>query len=260
MSISEIPTEVVNLTSQITGIRFPRQGYTSDVGIIESEQGLFVLKRTKGEQFGSWLRQEVLVLDSLANTNLPVPRVHLYLEHRRPNECWALFDYLAGETLRQVLAQERNFDRRHEAIFNFGCILSKIHATPCPDVLKREVPWIDRMLLQAKFNLEHYPVDGNEELLNRLIADKPEPIKQTLIHGDFTIDNVLVKAGEITGVIDWSGGAFGDPRCDVSLAIRPKPDVFRDQTEADIFFKGCGGRTIIDEDFTYFAEGLYEFF
>lgn len=92
------------------------------------------------------------------------------------------------------------------------------------------------------------------------MTNKPNPITETLIHGEFTIDNVLVKASEIVGVIDWGGGAFGDPRYDVSLAIRPKPRLFEDQADVDIFFKGYGAKNITDEDFTYFAEGLYEFF
>lgn len=258
--MNEIPNEITNFMGQIRQIRFPQQGDTSDVGIIASEQGLFVLKRTRGRQFRSWLHHEVLVLDALANTDLPVPRGHLYVEHDLQNQSWAVFYYLEGDTLRQVLSQERDCERRQETIMNFGGILAKIHATPCPNVLRSETEWLDRTLLQAKFNLEHYLVDGDNELLCRLMTNKPNPIAETLIHGDFTIDNVLVKDGEIVGVIDWGGGAFGDPRYDVSLAIRPKPRLFKDQADVDIFFKGYGVKNITDEDFTYFAEGLYKFF
>jgi aminoglycoside phosphotransferase (APT) family kinase protein len=93
-----------------------------------------------------------------------------------------------------------------------------------------------------------------------LFTDKPQPVTQTLIHGDFTIDNVLVHDGEISGVIDWSEGAFGDSRCDAALAIRPKPNVFQDYLDVDIFFEGYGEKILTDDDFTYFAEGFYEFF
>lgn len=61
-------------------------------------------------------------------------------------------------------------------------------------------------------------------------------------------------------MIDWSGGAFGEPRCDAALAIRPKPRVFQDQLDVDIFFEGYGEKILTEDDFTYFAEGLYEFF
>jgi aminoglycoside phosphotransferase (APT) family kinase protein len=259
IQINDIPSEIRNLTGKIKAIRYPRQGYTSDVGIVESEQGMFVLKRTQGQRFCSWLRREVYVLKSLAFTKLPVPRVHLYMEQEARNQCWAVMDYLEGEPLRQVLFREKNRERRHETIFNFGRILSEIHATQCPNEIRGDVPWLDNMLRQAKFNLDTYRVAGNEELLNRLVTHRPIPIAQTLIHGDFTIDNVLVRDGRITGVIDWSSAAFGDPRYDLSLAIRPKPNAFQNRCDADAFFAGYGKRPITDQDFAYFV-GLYEFF
>ena len=52
-----------------------------------------------------------------------------------------------------------------------------------------------------------------------------------------TIDNVLVHNGEVTGIIDWSGGAFGDPRYDVSLAIRPKHHIFEWESDKLCFFE-----------------------
>ncbi len=70
----------------------------------------------------------------------------------------------------------------------------------------------------------------------------------------------MVSNGSITGVIDWSGGAYGDPRYDVSLAIRPKPNVFVNERDKQIFFEGYGGTIIDKDDYNYFANGLYEFF
>lgn len=258
--MNEIPDEIMELAGQIKNMRFPQQGDTSDVGIIECNHGMFVLKRSHGEQYCAWLRRETHVLNALSNVNLPVPRVHLVLQQEK--QCWAVLDYLEGETVREALSRERDRDKRHEIIYNFGRMLAKIHGSPCPDGIKGDggVHWLDQMLIQANFNLDNYPVDGDEELLHRLMADKPQPITQTLIHGDFTIDNVLVHEGKVTGVIDWSGGGFGDPRYDVSLAIRSNPNAFQDQTDRDTFFEGYGKQIITDEDYTYFADGLYEFF
>ncbi|NJP39269.1 aminoglycoside phosphotransferase family protein [Alkalicoccus luteus] len=79
------------------------------------------------------------------------------------------------------------------------------------------------------------------------------------MHGDFTIDNVLIHGGRITGIIDWAGAAYGDPRYDVALAVRPKPSVFT-QEDAAAFYKGYGKTALSNNEFHYFAEGLYEFF
>lgn len=64
----------------------------------------------------------------------------------------------------------------------------------------------------------------------------------------------------VTGVIDWSGGAHGDPRYDLSLAIRPKPNAFESERDKQIFFKGYRGKMIDDDVYDYFVNGLYEFF
>jgi aminoglycoside phosphotransferase (APT) family kinase protein len=258
--LHEIPNEIIDNLGTVKNIKFPRQGDTSNVGIIESTRGCFVIKRTKGEQYCSWLSEEVHVLNCLRNTKLPIPNVYQVVEQKNENQAWALLQYFEGETLRQALFNEKNTDKKHEMIFNFGVILSNIHSTQCPNELIGDSVWLDEMLKRAEFNLKHYFVDGTAELLQFLKMNKPLPIKNTLIHGDFTIDNVLVYDGKITSIIDWSGGGFGDPRYDISLAIRPKPNAFEIQSDIDIFCEGYGKKFLGEQEYKYFSEGLYEFF
>ena len=225
--IEEISNEIKDYLNGIHSIWFPPQGSTSDVGIIENNQGSYVLKRAKGEWFCSWLKKEVLVLNCLAEeTTLPVPKIKIFVEQKQKMQSWALMEFIAGETLRTVLNKENNREKRREIIYKFGHILSQIHATPCPSKLMHNQSWLDQML----------------------------------IHGDFTIDNVLVFNGEITGIIDWSGGAYGDPRYDVSLAIRPKPNAFQNESDKQAFFEGYGKKIIDHRIYDYYVNGLYEFF
>ncbi len=259
--IDEIPIEITEYVNKINSIRFPRQGHTSDVGLIENNQGFYALKRTKGELFCSWLNREIAVLNCLTNqTKLPVPKVKKFVEQENQRESWALLEFLEGETLRIALLTEKTKAKREEMIFNFGAFLFQIHQTPCPKELIYEQKWIDKMLDQAEYNLENDKVDGNEKLLDKIKTNKPNYDKQTLIHEDFTIDNVLVSNGVITGVIDWGSGAYGDPRYDVSLAIRPKPNAFENEIDRTIFFEGYGEKIIDDDIYNYFVNGLYEFF
>lgn len=259
--IDEIPSEIKEYLNKIHSIKFPRQGYTSDVGLIENNKGVYALKRTKGELFCSWLNREVSVLNCLTDqAKLPVPKVKKFVEQNNKRDSWALLEFLEGETLRTALFSEKNKAKRQEMIFNFGALLFQIHTTPCPKELICEQKWIDHMLNQAEYNLKNYKVDGNEKLLEYIKTNKPNLYKQTFIHGDFTIDNVLVSNGVITGVIDWGSGAYGDPRYDVSLAIRPKPNAFKHEIDKVIFFEGYGEKIIDDNVYDYFVNGLYEFF
>ncbi|ULL17155.1 aminoglycoside phosphotransferase family protein [Paenibacillus sp. H1-7] len=259
--LDELPSEIIEYAGTITSLTFPRQGYTSDVAIIEGSRGRFVVKRSKVEPYSSWLSQEVHVLNGLRSTELPIPEVYRFAEQKNEKQVWALLPFFEGETLRQTLMKERNTDKKHEIIYHFGAVLSTVHSTPCPDALiSSDSVWLEDMLSKAEYNLTHYSVDGTAELLVMLKMKKPLPTCQTLIHGDFTIDNVLVNNGKITSIIDWSGGGYGDPRYDLSLAIRPKPSAFEVQSEIDAFFEGYGKKSLTEQEYSYFAEGLYEFF
>jgi aminoglycoside phosphotransferase (APT) family kinase protein len=115
------------------------------------------------------------------------------------------------------------------------------------------------MLDEAADNLARFPVDGNPALLDWLRQHRPPPVLQTLIHGDFTLDNVLVQDGQVTGIIDWSKGALGDPRYDLALATRPDDGVFQSPGDLRAFSTGYGGEPLSVEIQEYFV-GLYEFF
>lgn len=261
IQVDEIPEEIREFLKKLDSIKFPRQGYTSNVAIIRNHQGSFALKRTKGDWYCSLLKKEVSVLNCLTKeTKLLIPKVKLFVEQKQNRQCWALFEYIQGETVRIALKDEKNKETRQETIFNFGKFLADIHSTPCPNELIHNKNWLGQMISQARNNLINNEVDGTKELLEKVEKNKPDNYKQTLIHGDYTIDNVLVFNREITGVIDWGSGAYGDPRYDVSLAIRPKPNVFEKEIEKQIFFEGYGENIIDDKIYEYFVNGLYEFF
>jgi len=171
ISKEEIPNEVIKDLGAISNINFPRQGHTSDVGIIDSENGLFVLKRTRGEQYSEWLRKESSILECLSQTHLRVPKVYQFIQHQDDNEgiqSWLLMEYLQGETIRKILTHENDPDTRYNILFDFGRRLRELHSTPCPDELKSGEKWLDIMLKQAEYNLEHYKVDGTTALLEKL--------------------------------------------------------------------------------------------
>lgn len=261
INLNEIPVEIMKYVGNIHSITFPRQGYSSNVGIIECDSGKFALKRTKGEKDNAQLRKEVTRLRSLKfQTDLSVPKVHLFEEQSTQKECWALLQFFEGETIRTALLNEQNKTKRHEILFHFGEALAKIHATPCPTEIKAKDQWLNNMLIQAAYNLENFEVDGNEILLNQITSTPLQIERQKLIHGDFTIDNVLIQDGLVTGIIDWGSAAFGDPRFDVALAIRPKPYAFQEAIDKEIFFEGYGENVIDEKSYDYYVNGLYEFF
>jgi aminoglycoside phosphotransferase (APT) family kinase protein len=63
---------------------------------------------------------------------------------------------------------------------------------------------------------------GYAELVARLAAGLPESAEGTLVHGDFRLDNTLVRLGtpaSIAAVVDWEMSTLGDPLADLGLTL-----------------------------------------
>jgi aminoglycoside phosphotransferase (APT) family kinase protein len=61
-----------------------------------------------------------------------------------------------------------------------------------------------------------------EEVGARLGERLPEPLPETVVHGDFRLGNTMVAPDEpsrIVAVLDWEMGAIGDPRADVGYLL-----------------------------------------
>ena len=62
-------------------------------------------------------------------------------------------------------------------------------------------------------------LSGADELHRRLAARLPVEGVPAVVHGDFRLDNLLVKGNEVAAVIDWEMATVGDPLTDVGLLL-----------------------------------------
>ncbi|MCS7061362.1 MAG: aminoglycoside phosphotransferase family protein [Anaerolineae bacterium] len=268
LNLDDLPVDVRRALGEVRAIRLLPQGMTSAVALVETDGGPRVLKRARGVLYADWLHNEYRALIALAETDLPIPtpRAFVRVENKIVPESWLAMDYLAGRPLCDALADVASSSQRAALLCAFGETLARIHATPAPASIPRPTPsWIEFMLEEAGENLEHFDVDGTPELLARVRgqfqAGQIAPLPPTLIHGDYTLDNVLVEGERVTGVIDWSGCAIGDRRHDVALATRPEDGVFEGTqrlTDLEAFFNGYGAEYDLNE--LQFFVDLYEFF
>lgn len=61
------------------------------------------------------------------------------------------------------------------------------------------------------------PIHGIEELAADLESSMPIQVDSTIVHGDFRLDNCLVRNGDIEAVLDWEMSTLGDPLSDLGL-------------------------------------------
>ena len=56
----------------------------------------------------------------------------------------------------------------------------------------------------------------------RLAAELPEPLPETVVHGDYRLGNLMVerhRPDRVQAVLDWEMGAIGDPRADLGYML-----------------------------------------
>lgn len=226
----DMPAPVRAILPPVFSLVEPPQGELSDVAFVRSaDQHDIVVKHSANPVYAQWLEREAKVLRALESTNLPVPQVIAH--HIDGDAQWLLMTRIPGDSGWTALAQASAAERR-ALLRALGDMLARIHATPVPDALSDAdaTPWLER-----------HRVDAEEVALeDDLLASfgPPSPEVRTFIHGDFTLDNVLLCEGRVSGVIDWSGCGAGDPRFDIALALATSPELVLQPADHEAFFSG----------------------
>jgi aminoglycoside phosphotransferase len=255
---NDIPPALRRFVPPGARLTYPRQGMTSEVAFVDGEPQC-VIKRCRDPIYLEWLSREHRVLRALADSALPVPRALGYTEadkNEQRREAWLVMSRLDGRPLWNAMLHASS-ERRGHLLQRLGKLLKQLHTTPVPISLRSNSSWIDRMLAEARENLTW--CDGTSELLADLHHRRPEPVREVLIHGDLALDNVLLAADDAMSLIDWSGGAQGDPRCDIGLALSTEPEIKLRESELAAFFEGYGGAPL-DRATRRWFQDLYEFF
>jgi aminoglycoside phosphotransferase (APT) family kinase protein len=248
---SKFETEI----GKITAIKqMPEQGCTSEVHLIETPEHYYILKSSFKDKYRAWLKSEAEVLRDGRYGNIPLPAFHAFFEEKGASHL--IMSYVDGISLTSALKNACSETENKKLITSFGEFLNRLHEAG-PFSPEKEHSWLENQLVLARNYLDSGQSEGDMNLLERMIAHKPDPVHQTIIHGDCTTDNVLVVDGKVGVFIDVAGMTFGDPRYDEALAIREFLD-HPDYMEA--FYQGYTRHRITKEEYEYFEEGLYMFF
>jgi aminoglycoside phosphotransferase (APT) family kinase protein len=236
--------------------RLAEQGCTSEVCRISTNEHSCILKSSIKEKYREWLAAEARVLEILnQNSSISVPIFYGFFE--QDDSSHLLMSYEKGITLTSALRQAVSFSEKRRLITSFGSFLQELHDYKPHDSFIKSEDWLDTQLRRAEAYVENGQTDGTLDLLEVLRNNRPKHVKQTMIHGDCTTDNVLVVNGQVKMFIDVAGMTVGDPRYDEALAVGR----FMENLELlNAFYKGYTHYKINKEEYQYFDEGLYTFF
>jgi aminoglycoside phosphotransferase (APT) family kinase protein len=175
--------------------------------------------------------REFRVLTGLSQTPVPVARpVAFCADAEVIGAPFYLMEYVPGVVLRTrqdtaVLAEPQ----ARQLSEGLADMLAAIHGVDVEATglsgLGRGAGYLRRQLdrWQRQWDLSaSREVPGYADLVARLTEALPAEGETTLVHGDFRLDNVLVKVEpqpRITAVVDWEMATLGDPLADLGLTL-----------------------------------------
>ena len=256
--LTELPPELVQHLPRAARLTFPRQGKTSDVAFAEGDGRVVVVKRCAHRVYLDWLRREQVALRVLASSGLPLPRFIAYAETETAGQPvgWLLMSRLAGAQFLGA-AMVASPSLQQSMYRRLGELVRRLHDTPVPADLEREASWVSRQIEQARSNLPW--CDGTAAGLVELERTRPPRVLETLIHGDRSLDNVLIDEQGALHLIDWADGGPGDPRHDVALALQARPELELSAEALEAFAAGYGGAPADEATRDWFVR-LYDYF
>jgi aminoglycoside phosphotransferase (APT) family kinase protein len=223
------------------------------------------------------MAREYRVLDALAGTAVPVPRVLARCDDESVNGApFYVMELVDGVILRNDadMAELSRHDARRcsEALVD---VLAAIHAVDYEAVglsaFGRPDGYLERQVRRWGEQWERSKtreLPEIDEIARRLHAALPESAPPTIVHGDYRLDNTMLAPddpGRIVAVLDWEMATLGDPLADVGLFLlywgRPEAQFvatgaaissergFLDRDEVVDRYARATGRALDDLDF-----------
>lgn len=177
------------------------------------------------EQRGATLGEtppEAPLLTAAAAAGVPVPAVIAHeQDDPRLGASWWVVESLTGTTDPKAILAGDGVPAPDVLLDDIARVLVAVHRMPADPQLARPVgdalgllrDWHDRLG-------QPHPVF--ELAFRRLAATgPPAPARQTFVHGDFRMGNLMVSGDGVTGVLDWELAHLGDPVEDLGWLCVP---------------------------------------
>lgn len=169
--------------------------------------------------------RESRVIAALRGTGVPVPSTVVTCGD--PDVIGAPFfvmEYVEGDIVRTSQAVVEMGDQALEAARSLVDVLAALHSVDPASVgladFGRPQGFMARQVRRWTAQLEasrSRELPGLDELARRLAEAVPEPRSTAVLHGDYRLDNCLLRKGQVMAVLDWEMATIGDPLADVSL-------------------------------------------
>jgi aminoglycoside phosphotransferase (APT) family kinase protein len=236
--VEDLPDDILTTTGEIRHISYPGQSRRNLLLRLDADNGQFVLKAARGPYRGWELWTEHVMMQDLSETAIPVPDSLAFIQDQ---ELYLqLRQYVRGTPLNAMLEDSETSNLG--VLRQVGRTLAAIHRLGSPVWTWQE--WLDASLSVAEQNIDNGVIDpdrfSEEEspsaVLEWLRDSRPDSGSVVLLHGDFRVENLLWRAGQIVAVLDWAFADFGDPYYDLATVL----EAAQDQVETRHVLAGYG--------------------
>ena len=227
--------------------------------------------------------REFRVMQALASTDVPVPRVHaLCQDDAVLGSAFYVMDFVPGRVLRDPRLPELVPAERAAVFDSMNEMVARLHAVDADAIglgdygrpvnyLQRQVSVWSRQYLASETD----PIPAMHHLMEWLPPRLPASGSSAIVHGDLRLDNMLVHPTEprVVALLDWELSTLGDPLVDFSystMAWRLEPGLFRGLAGVDFTSLGIpteaeycaayerrSGRTLPDDLDVYIVFNMF---
>ncbi len=175
--------------------------------------------------------REFRVLDALAQTDVPVPRVFAFCDDPEVNgSSFYVMERVDGVILRDSTGiAALSPDAARACSEELVDVLASIHAVDYEAVglgeFGRPEGFLERQIRRWGEQWERSKTRdqrGVDELGRRLQAALPKSGSPSIVHGDYRLDNTMLAPddlGTVVAVLDWEMSTLGDPLADLGLFL-----------------------------------------
>ena len=203
---------------RVSGLTRLSGGASRETFLFEADGQRYVLQRQRAGDVRD-MGNEAAVLRAAFAAGVPV--AELVASSNVPSEIGSAFMIsraVEGETIARKILRDPEFaEARRLLPGQLGAALAKVHATDVAHITALPVVQVHDQLPQYRALLDGYsePHPAFELAFRWLHDHRPPPTRQTLVHGDFRLGNVMIGPDGLRAALDWELAHLGDPMEDL---------------------------------------------
>ena len=194
--------------------------------IITESKNLVLRRKPPGKLLPSAhaVDREYKVITALYETGVPVPKTYgLCEDDDVAGTAFFIMDFLDGDLFWDPMIPTMTNRDRTQIYKNKNKTLAKLHSVdykkiglenygkPGNYVARQVSRWSKQYRASETDNIE-----AMNNLIDWLPKNIPDDDETTIVHGDYRLDNMILKNNEVIGILDWELSTLGHPIADFS--------------------------------------------